>query len=130
MKLFVFVLMILGSAQSFAYGGDHVLECVGQPWERVWVSLDAESMSDESPNFRVLGAGVNYNYSSTISMACDTNYYSKDGSETISCAGYYYNDDLTVIKVYPEGEKIFAEWTTSKSYGQIDFKTECQLRAL
>jgi hypothetical protein len=49
-------------------------------------------------------------------------------SYDIKCAGYYWSDDLTELKIKNIGNDIIAEWTTSIHYGQIKMQTPCILK--
>jgi len=126
-KLIAAFVMTAMSSVSFAAQSDHVLKCEEAPFANVWVYLDASSLSEDASSFRVQGATITFNYSSTISMACSERYYKKDLSEEMSCAGYYYSHDFTTLQLVPEDGKVYVEWQTSEVYGQQKFKTECQL---
>ena len=124
----VLVIMMMGHS-AFAVHGDHIVSCVSKDGGYGIVQLFLQdSLAEGAKDFRVLGATVGYNYSATQTMSCSESYYRKDGSGSISCAGYYYNDDLTEITIGPEDGKIYVNWQTSQAYGSLKMKTECEIR--
>lgn len=122
--------LIISANTSFANSADHMLRCDDGNFSSVRLYLDAQSLSQTSDHFLVVGGAIAHMYSSTVSMGCDNNYYKKDGTGVLNCAGYYHSDDLTTMKVYSENGKIYVDWTTSESYGQAPMKTECVLESI
>lgn len=98
------------------------LQC-GEAYSHIIVHLNPEAYTGNYNH--AVGASIMHHYSSAPNMICagvvNGNQYD------INCAGYYWEKDLTELKIRTEGDTVYALWETSEGYGKQEMKSACTL---
>lgn len=129
-KNIVLLTCVLGlSWNAFARPDKEVLVCAEDSFHNlgmIRVELDSTGYAKSSGYTNPVSASIIYNYSGTKNMVCTGEI--RFDSYNIKCAGYYWSDDLTELKISNVGNQILAEWTTSIHYGNQKMITPCVLK--
>lgn len=124
-KILLMLLTLGTSFQAMARPDKEVLKCEERSFSGLRVYLDSTSYNKNSGYTEAVGANIWHMFSGTRAMTCISTI--RFDSYDIRCAGYYWPEELTELKVKGTGSNIFAEWTTSEAYGKIKKSTPCVL---